>query len=55
MNSVIEKEKKLISALEKLKSLNLKNHKLQSGIEDLNQKKNQLEIKKKEIEKNYQS
>ena len=36
MNSIIEKEKKLSLALERLKKLNLKNPELQSGIEDLN-------------------
>ena len=52
MNSLGEKEKKLNLALTKLKNLNLKNHE-QSGIEDLNQKKNQLEIEKKELEDKY--
>ena len=52
MNSIFEKEKKLNLALTKLKNLNLKNHE-QSGIEDLNQKKNQLEIEKKELEDKY--
>ncbi len=49
MNSLIEKEKKLSLALTKLKNLNLKNPDLQSGIEELNQKKNQLEIEKKDL------
>ena len=39
MNSITEKEKKLNSAILRLKSLNLKNPELQSGIEDLSQKK----------------
>ena len=52
MNSILEKEKKLNLTLTKLKNLNLKNPK-QSGIEDLNQKKNQLEIEKKELEDKY--
>ena len=47
MNSIIEKEKKLSLALTELKKLNLKNPGLQSSIENLNQKKNQLEIEKK--------
>ena len=53
MNSLIEKEKKLSLALTKLKNLNLKNPDLQSGIEELNQKKNQLEIEKKDLEDKY--
>ena len=53
MNSIIEKEKKLNLALTKLKKLNLKNPGLQSGIENLNQKKNQLEIEKKGLEDKY--
>ena len=40
-------------ALTKLKNLNLKNPDLQSGIEELNQKKNQLEIEKKDLEDKY--
>ena len=39
MNSLIEKEKKLSLVLTKLKNLNLKNPELQSGIENLNEKK----------------
>ena len=53
MNSIIEKEKKLNLALTKLKKLNLKNPGLQRGIENLNQKKNQLEIEKKGHENKY--
>ena len=53
MNSVTEKEKKLSFALTKLKKLNLKNPDLQSSIENLNQKKNQLEIEKKGLEDKY--
>ena len=52
MNSIIEKEKKLSLVVKQLKNLNLKNPDLQSSIEDLNQKKNQLEIEKKDIEDN---
>ena len=54
MNSIIEKEKKLSLALTELKKLNLKNPDLQSSIESLNQKKNQLEIEKKGLEDRYQ-
>ena len=53
MNSIIEKEKKLNSAILRLKKFKLKNPELQSGIADLNQKKNQLEIEKKELENKY--
>ena len=53
MNSIIEKEKKLSLVLTELKKLNLKNPELQSSIENLNQKKNQLEIEKKGLEDNY--
>ena len=54
MNSITEKEKKLSLVLTELKKLNLKNPELQSSIENLNQKKNQLEIEKKGLEDNYQ-
>ena len=53
MNSIIEKEKKLSLVLTELKNLNLKNPVLESSIENLNQKKNQLEIEKKELEDKY--
>ena len=53
MNSIIEKEKKLSLALTELKNLNLKNPDLQSSIENLNKKKNQLEIEKKGLEDKY--
>ena len=53
MNSITEKEKKLNLALTELKKLNLQNPDLQSSIENLNQKKNQLEIEKKGLEDNY--
>ena len=53
MNSVIEKEKKLSLALTKLKNLNLTNPDLQNNVEILSQKKNQLEIEKKELENKY--
>ena len=53
MNSIIEKEKKLSSILEKLKNLNLRNPELDSSLELLKDKKNQLEIEKKELEDKY--
>ena len=53
MNSITEKEKKLSLALTELKNLNLKNPDLQSSIENLNQKKNQLEIEKVGLEDKY--
>ena len=53
MNSIIEKEKKLSSALEKLKNFNFKNPELDNGIKELKDKKNQLEIEKKELEDKY--
>jgi len=53
MKSVIEKEKKLILALTKLKNLNLKNPDIKKNIENLNAQKNQLEIEKQELEEKY--
>ena len=50
-----EKEKKLISALYKLKSLNLQNPTMKNNLENLSSQKNQLEIEKKEIEQKYQN
>ena len=55
MNSVTEKEKKLIFALTKLKNLNLKNPDLKKNIENLSSQKNQLEIEKQELEDKYKS
>ncbi len=55
MNSVIEKEKKLISALAKLKNLNFKNPDIKKDIENLNSQKNQLEIEKQELEEKYKN
>ena len=49
MNSINEKEKKLISVLDELKNLDLTNPKLQNNIENLSKQKNQLEIKYKEL------
>ena len=53
MNSITEKEKKLSYVLERLKNLNLKNPELDNSIEELNKKKNQLEIEKKDFEEKY--
>ncbi len=54
MKTDSEKEKKLIFALNKLKSLNLQNPALKSNLENLSTQKNQLEIEKKKIEEKYQ-
>ena len=53
MKTDIEKEKKLILALNKLEKLNLENN-IEMNLENLDTHKNQLEIEKKEIEKKYQ-
>ncbi|MDC0396103.1 5-formyltetrahydrofolate cyclo-ligase [Candidatus Pelagibacter sp.] len=53
MKTETEKEKKLIFALSRLKSLNLKNPILMTNLENLNAQKNQLEIEKNQIEKKY--
>ena len=53
MNSITEKEKKLNSALERLKNLNFKNPELDNSIAEFNDKKNQLEIEKKDLEDKY--
>ena len=55
MNSVIEKEKKLILALTKLKNLNLKNPEIKKNIENLDEQKNQLQIEKQELEEKYKN
>ena len=55
MNSVIEKEKKLILALTKLKNLNFKNPDVKKNIENLSTQKNQLEIEKQELEEKYKN
>ena len=47
MKTDSEKEKKLSFALNKLKSLNLKNPTLMSNLENLSTQKNQLKIEKK--------
>ena len=53
MKTYSEKEEKLNSALEKLKNLNFVNPKLKEHTDYLDNKKNQLEIEKKEIEDKY--
>ena len=55
MNSLGEKEKKLNSALTKLKNLNFKNPEIKKLLENLNIQKNQLEIEKQELEEKYKS
>ena len=55
MNSINEKEKKLNSALDELKNLDLSNPDLQNNIENLSLQKNQLEIEKYELEQKYKS
>ena len=55
MKTDIEKEKKLNSALNKLKNLTLQNPTLKSNIQNLDSQKNQLEIEKKELEEKYQN
>ena len=55
MKTDSEKEKKLIFALNKLRSLNLQNPTLKSNLENLSAQKNQLEIEKKQIEEKYQN
>ena len=55
MNSISEKEKKLLETLDKLKNLeNIKPDKILE-LENLENQKNQLEIEKKEIEQRYNS
>ena len=53
MKTFSEKEEKLNSALEKLKNLNFVNPKLKEHTDYLDNKKNQLEIEKHEIEEKY--
>ena len=53
MKTSNEKEKKLVLALSKLKSLNYKNPTLANDLQNLNDQKNQLEIEKKQIETKY--
>ena len=55
MNSVNEKEKKLISVLSELKSLKLHSPEIKQKLEVLSAQKNQLEIEKEDLEKKYKS
>ena len=55
MNSINEKEKKLILVLDELKNLDLSNPELQNNIVNLSKKKNQLEIEKNELENKYRA
>ena len=52
MKTFSEKEEKLNSALEKLKNLNFVNPKLKEHTDYLDNKKNQLEIEKQQLEEN---
>ncbi len=54
MNSIIEKEKKLNVAIEKLNLINPDNLNLKDIISNLDDQKNQLEIEKKEITDRYE-
>ena len=53
MNSINEKEKKLNTALDELKNLDLRILDLQNNIENLNSQKTQLEIEKSQLEDKY--
>ena len=53
MNSINEKEKKLNTAIAKLKNLDLNHPNLQNNIENLSYQKNQLEIEKSQLEDKY--
>jgi 5-formyltetrahydrofolate cyclo-ligase len=55
MNSINEKEKKLNTALDELKNLDLSNPNLRNNIENLNSQKTQLEIEKSQLEDKYKS
>ena len=55
MNSINEKEKKLNSALDKLKNLDLSNPDLQNNVENLSAQKTQLEIEKSQLVEKYNS
>ena len=54
MKTFSEKEEKLNSALEKLKNLNFVNPKLKEHTDYLDNKKNQLEIEKQQLEENIE-
>ena len=53
MKTFSEKKEKLNSALEKLKNLNFVNPKLKEHTDYLDNKKNQLEIEKQQLEEKY--
>ena len=53
MNSISEKEKKLLETLDKLKNLEIIKPDKILELENLANQKNQLEIEKKEIEQRY--
>ena len=55
MNSVNEKEKKLISVLSELKSLKLHSPEIKQKLEVLSAQKNQFEIENKDLEEKYKS
>ena len=55
MKTFSEKEEKLNSALEKLKNLNFVNPKLKEHTDYLDNKKNQLEIEKQQLEEKYRT
>ena len=55
MNSLDEKEKKLTSALEKLKNIKIDDAKENELVNELKNKKKQLEIEKTELEEKYQN
>ncbi len=55
MKTQSEKEKKLDSALTKLKNLTLQNPDFKNNLEDLRVQKNQLEIEKNHLEEKYQN
>ena len=55
MNSNLEKEKKLILALTKLKNLNLERTDYKNNVKILSSQRNQLKIEKAEIEKKYKT
>ena len=55
MNSINEKEKKLNSALDKLKNLDLRNPDSQNNVENLGAQKTQLKIEKSQLEEKYKS
>ena len=53
MNSITEKEKKLNQTLEKLKNLDVAKKDNSTELENLKEKKNQLEIEYKQLLENY--